>query len=111
GLSVARLALPNESGFVGHWGVKMLIQAIEAEVKLAAHEPFRIRQLPLQHFFERFEPDQFLLRLSRPKFVRRANRFVIELLILRYRFDLRLTSEFFWRMKNPLLVEHGGDIN
>src|ERR1051325_4926917 len=84
----SRLTFPNQSGSVGVGSSKMPIEAVVADGKLTAGEPFCKRLLPFQDFFPRPEPDQFVLRLLCPEFFGRPDGLVIELPILGDGFDM-----------------------
>ena len=106
---VRRLPFPDQRGFIGDERAEMPVQAIRAQIELPAHEPFRKRRLPLQHLLPRLEPDQLRFGLLRPEFFRRPDRLVIQLAILRHRFDVRLLRKPLRRRENARLLEHGSD--
>src|SRR5262249_20932202 len=54
----AGLALPEDRGPVPHRAAQVPIQAVEAGVQLAAHEPPGARRLPHQHLLPGPEPGQ-----------------------------------------------------
>jgi hypothetical protein len=64
----------------------------------------------LEHFAEWFEPDEFLFGDATPEFFRLLDRFVVELAIVRHRFDARSGGKFFFGREDPGFVEHGGDV-
>src|SRR6266566_8557842 len=85
---LARFAFPNDGSFISSRTVKMTIKTVFRKIELPADEPFRERRFPLEYFFPRLSPNQFL-RLSRPKCVRSSHRFAVHFSILGERFDPR----------------------
>ncbi len=65
------LALPKERDALAESRLDVPVDAVEADVELAAREPLRIRQLPLEHGVERLEPRHALTRLARPELLQR----------------------------------------
>ena len=63
----AWLALPDERGFVGARAERMAIDAVVAEIELAANEPLGPGKFPFKHLVPRLEPMQLAGRL-RPEF-------------------------------------------
>src|SRR5690606_1357191 len=61
---VARLALPEERDLVGVAALYLQVEAVVGEVRLAAHEPLRVRLLPLDDLLPRLEPVEQLRRLA-----------------------------------------------
>jgi hypothetical protein len=58
--SVARLALPDESGLVGSPPIQVTIEAVVRDVELAADEPAGERRLPLEYRVPLPEPVELL---------------------------------------------------
>src|SRR5207248_8463763 len=62
-----RLALPEVGGLVAVAGLDVPVDAVEADVQLAAEEPLGVRQVPLQERVEGLEPAHALPRLCLPE--------------------------------------------
>jgi hypothetical protein len=78
---VAGFAFPDDRRLVAARTGKMTIEAIFRDIELAADKPFRERQAPIEDSGPFFAPEQFG-GLFRPKFLRRFDRFRIQLLVL-----------------------------
>ena len=100
---LARLAFPQNRGFVAPVRGEMSIQAVLGKIDFAADEPSRERHFPFQDFSPRFLPGKFL-RFARPEFARLLDRLAIHPLILREVFDERFGREFLRRLKDTLLL-------
>ena len=64
---VGRLALPVERDLVAEARVDVAVDAVEADVELAAEEPLRIGRSPIVEPVERLEPRQPLAPLALPE--------------------------------------------
>ena len=51
-------AFPKNRRLVGSFGLEVPVEAVDADVDLAAEEPFGVGGLPFQHLFPRFLPIQ-----------------------------------------------------
>src|SRR5919201_3958399 len=76
GAFVARLAFPQNRGFVATPRREMSIQTVFGKIELAADEPFCEGRLPVEQFFPAFVPYQ-LVGFARPEFVRPINRLAV----------------------------------
>ncbi len=70
----------------------MTVDAVVAEVELAADEPFCPGQIPLEHLVPGLEPVQFLRGLG-PEFLRIFDRLLVHGLVLLQALDVRLRAE------------------
>src|SRR5579859_7576176 len=105
----ARLAFPNDGGLITARRGEMPVKTVVAEIDLAADEPLRPRQVPLEDFLPRAEPMQLLCDAA-PELL--GVRFGIgaHLLVLRGTLDQRALAELLRRVKATLLVQYGFDI-
>ena len=97
------LALPDQRGLVGAGGAQVPVEAVVADIELAADEPLGIRLLPFQRPGPALEPDQFRFGLPAPELLGRLDGFAIELAILGQRFEVGLAGEVLGRRKDALL--------
>ena len=58
--AIAGLALPDEGRLVAAPGADMAVEAIGADVQLAADEPLRVRRIPLEHLRPGLNPLELL---------------------------------------------------
>src|SRR5204862_7332019 len=82
-------------------GFDVPVNAVEADVELAADVPLRVRRLPLQELVEGLEPGNALAPLRLPE--------VLEAALVDVRLRVRLAGELGIRRVTPLLEEHGLD--
>jgi hypothetical protein len=94
------LALPNQRGLVSAGGTEVPIEAVVADIELAANEPLGIRLLPFKCFGPALEPDQFLFGLPAPELLGGLDGLAIEPAILAERFDVGLAGEVLGRGKD-----------
>ncbi len=73
---IARLAFPQDRGFILAPGGDVTVQAVVRNVQLAAQEPFGERQLPFEHAVPGLEPVQFARDLG-PETFRVVLRFLV----------------------------------
>jgi len=69
---VLGLALPVVRDLVALAGRDVPVDAVEADVELAAAVPLRVRLLPLEELLERLEPRDTLTPLGRPELLEPA---------------------------------------
>src|SRR5207249_3102420 len=79
----------------------MAVDAVEADVQLAAREPPRVGQLPLEHDLERLGPAHALARLTGPE--------LLERLLVDARLRVGLGGELGSRRIPPLLQQERVD--
>ena len=95
-----RLALEMERDLLAR-GLHMPVEAVEADVELAADEPLRVRLFPLEHRVEVLEPRHALACLACPELLERD--------VIDPRLRGRLRCELGRRRVAPLLREQGLD--
>ena len=64
---VLGLAFPVVGDLVALPGLDVAVDAVEADVELAAEVPLRVRRLPVEELGERLEPGDALARLGLPE--------------------------------------------
>ena len=74
------------------------VDAVEADVELAAQVPLRVRRLPVEELGERLEPGDPLARLGLPE--------LVEVALVDVGLRVRLRGEVLGRRIPPLLEEH-----
>src|SRR5205807_4683808 len=95
------LALPVIGDLATAARLDVTVDAVEADVQLAAEEELRVWRLPLVQLRERLEPREPLAALPFPE---RLEAFVVD-----RRLGVRLRREVGRRRVAPLLEEHGFD--
>ena len=105
-----RLAFPDQRRFIRGGSAQMFIEAVVADIELAADEPFCVGHFPLQDFFPGGKPGQFVLRLLRPELFRRLDRFVVELFVFGQRLDVRRFGELLRWFEHTIFVRKRGDV-
>src|SRR5438270_11896601 len=106
---LARFAFPNDGSFISSRTVKMTIETVLRKIELPADEPFRERCFPLEYFFPRLSPNQFL-RFSRPKCVRSSLRLAVHFSILGERFDACFLCKVFRGLEDAPLDQMRFDV-
>jgi hypothetical protein len=104
GAGVAGLTLPDEGGLGAAGGGDVPVQAVVGDVELAAHEPLRVRHLPLEPFLPGLEP----VELTGPA-LPEAYRVLRRLLVDSGALDVRLLRELPGGRELPPLLEQGLD--
>lgn len=89
----------------------MLIEAVVADIQLPADEPLREWFLPLQSRFEGLEPNQLLLCDLRPKFLGVLHRRIVNLFVLRERFDVGALRKLLRRFETTVFSRHRSDVH
>jgi hypothetical protein len=103
-------ALPDQGCLVGDRGAEMAVQAIVADIELAADKPLGVGKLPLQDFFPGLEPDQFGFGLAMPEGLGVLDGFAVKLAVLGQGADVGARGEGFGRRENALFIEDGGEM-
>ena len=88
----------------------MTIEAVIADIDLAAREPLRVRRLPVEHPVPLAEPVQFGFGEPRPETFRIGGGFSAQLFQLRHGLDVCLRGEGSRRIKDPLFAQDGFDV-
>ena len=105
----ARLAFPDQRGFILARRLYMPVQTVVRKIDLPAHKPFRPRCIPLQNLVPLFEPVQVLCHAP-PEFLRLLHRLLIKRVIFGKTLNLRQLGKLRRRRKTPLLVKNRIDI-
>src|SRR4029077_17710501 len=100
--AVSRLSFPVERDAVAVSGLDVPVEAVVGDVQLAAEEPLRVRELPVEQLRERLEPDDTFARFAFPE---RIERLVVDL-----RLGIRLRGELGRGWEGALLEEKGVDV-
>ena len=95
---VRGLALPVERDLLARARLDVPVDAVEADVELAAEVPLRVRRLPGVELRERLEPREPLASLPLPELLERD--------VVDVRLGVRLRGEFGRGRIAPLLDEH-----
>ena len=82
---VLGLALPVVGDLLAVPGLDVAVDAVEADVELAAEVPLRVRRLPLEELGERLEPGDPLAALGLPE--------LLEVALVDLRLRVRLRGE------------------
>ncbi len=96
-----RLALPVVGDLVAVPGLDVAVDAVEADVELAADVPLRVRQVPLVELLERLEPGDALAALGLPE--------LLEVAVVDLGLRIGLGGELRRRRVPPLLEQEGVD--
>ena len=107
--NLPRLALPDDGGFVGAGSKGIAVDAVVAEIELAADEPLGPGQVPVENFVPGLEPVQ-LARHAGPEFFRIFNGLLVEGLVLFQALNVRLGAELGRRGKDAVFAECGVDV-
>ena len=95
--NLARLPLPDDCGLAGAGSQSMPVDAVVAQVELAADKPFCRWQVPFEHLVPRLEPMQ-IFRDSSPEGLGIFDGFLVHHLVLFEAFDVCLVAELLrWR--------------
>src|SRR6185312_4312896 len=100
----ARLSFPNNGGFVLTGPVYVPIKAVVGEIDLAADEPLRPGQIPLENRVPFLEPMQFACHRS-PKLLRVSRSRVVDFVVLRHALDLSMLSKVRGRIELSILAK------
>jgi hypothetical protein len=103
GSRIARLAFPQDGGFVLAPGGDVAVQAVVGNVQLAPDEPFGEGQLPFEHAVPRLEPVQFARDLG-PETFRVFGGLLIQAIVVGPAPDLGPGAELVGRFKNAPFV-------
>jgi hypothetical protein len=95
----AGLAFPDDGGLVASADFDVAVEAVLAEVHLAADEPFGVGEIPVEHFIPRLEPVEFF-RDSSPEGFGIFDGSLVHLFILLEGFDVCFLGEFGRRRKD-----------
>ncbi len=106
---LARFALPNNRGLVAAGSQRMTIDAVVAQVQLAAHKPLGPRLIPLQHLVPGLEPVQIPGHAG-PKALRIVNGLLVERLVFLKTLDVSLGAEFRRGREDTKLPKRGVQI-
>src|SRR5262249_22563865 len=104
-----RLALPDEGGLVLAWPGQVAVEAVIADVDLAAGEPLGVRLVPHQDLVPALEPVQ-RRRLFGPEALGGVVGAPPELLVVGRAVDVGLGGETGRRGELARLLEHAGDV-
>ncbi len=105
GAGVARLSLPVERYSIAVSGLDVTVEAVVGDVQLAADEPFRVRELPVENGVPRLRPGQQIAGLACPETLVVLGRLVVE---VRSRHQ-RVVLERLARREPPILRHQGVD--
>src|SRR5947209_8738589 len=94
---IRRLTLPVVGDLVAQSSLDMPVDAVEADVELAAEVPLCVRRLPLEELRKRLEPGDALAPLPLPELLHRE--------VVDVGLRVRLRSELLRRWIRPLLEE------
>ena len=95
---LARLAFPDQSGFVFAPRSHVTIKTVVGNIDLAADEPLCPRRIPFEHLIPCAEPVK-LARYSAPEFFRVGFGFAIDAFVLFEALDVGLLAELFGRLE------------
>src|SRR5439155_19245168 len=95
------LALPVVGDLVAVACLDMPVDAVEADVQLAADVPLRVRQVPLEELAERLEPRNAIAPFGLPE--------LLPVTLVDVGRRIRLCCEVLGRRIPPLLEEHRVD--
>ena len=101
------LALPDQRGLIRPRRAQVPVEAVVADIELAADEPLRVGLLPFQRPGPALEPDELGFGLPAPELLGRLDGLAIQFAILGERLDLRLPGEAFRGRKHTLFVQDG----
>src|SRR5579884_1087693 len=105
----ARFAFPDECRFVAPPGGEVAIEAVVAQVDLAAGKPLCPWAVPLQNPLPGLEPVQLACNRA-PELVRIFSSLLREPLILGHAVDMSVRAEFSRRRKDAQFVQNGIDV-
>ena len=100
---LARLAFPDDGSLVAACSESVAVDAVVAEIELAAHEPLGPGQVPFQHLVPGLEPVQVFGRLG-PETLRILNRLLVHGLVLFEALDVGLCAELRRRRKDAVFA-------
>ena len=103
--ALARLAFPDEGGLVAARTADVTVDAVDAGVELAAHEPLRVGRRPLEHRVPRPHPLEFL-REAGPEGLGIGGRARVDLGVV----DVGGGAERGARLEAAVLAEEGVDL-
>ena len=105
----ARLALPDERGFCGASPESVTVDAVVAQIQLAADEPPGPGQVPLKNLVPGLEPVEIAGRIG-PEFFGILNRLLVERLVFFEALDVGPGAELRGRRKDTVFAQRGVDI-
>ncbi len=104
--NLARLPLPDDCGLAGTGSQGMAVDAVVAQVELAADKPFCRRQVPFEHLVPGFEPVQ-IFRDTGPEGLGIFDGFLVHRLVLFEALDVGLAAELLRWRKDPQFSKSG----
>src|SRR5580704_1543510 len=104
GADFSGFALPDDCGFVFARRVNVAVEAVIGEIDLAADEPLRPREIPVENFVPLFEPMQ-LAGDAAPEFVGFGDRFLVEVFVFLAALNMGTAAEFGGRLEATLLLK------
>ena len=107
--NLAGLALPDERGLAGACAEGVAVDAVVAEIELAADEPLGPGQIPLENLVPGLEPVQ-ILRRAGPEFFGVFDGLLVERLVLLEALDVGLGAELRRWGKDAVFAQRGVDI-
>ena len=109
GADLARLAFPNDGGFIFPPGLDVAVQAVVRKIQLATQKPLCPRNFPFHNFVPRLEPMQ-LARNVGPKSLRIGRSLGTDLVVLFFTANVSVLAELLRRRKAARFGKDGVDI-
>lgn len=105
----ARLALPNDGGFIFAPSLHVAVEAVVGEIHLAADKPFGPGAIPFEDLVPLFEPVEFVGNFG-PKLFGVFDGFFVDALVVFEALDVGLLAEFFRAFELALFLQDRSDV-